>query len=276
MTVQLVTLGNCRFEILSEGEIFRGIGAIDIDGTRVRSGRLPLRVYTQTFTGQELSALRLRAVEVGADEVRVRLLAEFSTLPVKLLRDHSFDPIHDLGDWDAPAVAGSGELELVIRLAHDEFNGVAFDGFGYYFDYCSAAIPLFYLLELASWELDGDITGATAISQSSCSAPVATFAEDTAWSTEGVLHFLIEEGNSNPIMTHNLPRWCSHGSFDFQYKGSHTLIGVFERVELIRSVICREAGKAETQTFRQAHFRPDAEATAPRRSACCSTATRRR
>ena len=46
---------------------------------------------------------------------------------------------------------------------------------------------------MASWELDGDITGATAYSQSSCSPPVAHFARDTAWTTEGVLYFLVDE-----------------------------------------------------------------------------------
>ena len=38
-------------------------------------------------------------------------------------------------------------------------------------------------------------------------------------------------------MTHNLPRWASHQAFDFQFKGDRTLLGVFERVELIRSVL---------------------------------------
>ena len=36
--------------------------------------------------------------------------------PVKVLRDHSFDPIHDSGDWDTPRSA-TGELELVLQPA---------------------------------------------------------------------------------------------------------------------------------------------------------------
>ena len=249
MNSQFVPLGNCRFEILTHGDMFRGIGAIEIGDTRVRSGRLPLRVYSQTFSGLQLQALRLCGIDASEHEVRIRLRAEFTPLPVKILRDHSFDPIHDLGDWNEEELAGSGDLDLVFKSAVDEFNGVEFAGFSYHYEYRSESTPLFYLYDMASWELDGDIVGATAYSQSSCSPPVAHFAPDTSWSTEGILHFLIESGNQNPIMTHNLPRWCSHGSFDFQYKGNKTLVGVFERVDLIRSIICRDAGKAELKHF---------------------------
>jgi hypothetical protein len=248
-TAPRYTLGACTFELLLDADRFLGLGAIWIGETQVRSGRLPLRPYTQSYAGAELTALRLREVQQTDGELRIRLSGEFSPLPVKLMRDHSFDPIHDTGDWDAPALLGTGELDLVLRPATDAFNGVACAGFAYHYEYASTTVPLFYLLDMASWELEGDITGATAYSQSSCSAPAVTFAPETAWSTEGELFFLTEAGNQNPIMTHNLPRWAGHGSFDFQCRGETTLLGIFERVELIRSVLRREAGKAELKTF---------------------------
>ncbi len=235
------------FELLTgpRNAEFVGLGRVWIGKTLVRSGRLPLRPYTQTFGGLELAGLKL----LDAAPSCIRLEARFRRLPVKVLRDHSFDPIHELGDWDQDQVAGTGRLDIVLAPAADEFNGVAFSGFSYHYEYRSKDVPLFWLLDKASWELDGDIAGATAVSQSSCSAPVATFDRKNAWTTEGVLPALLEQGHPNPVMTHNLPRWASHGSFDFQYKGDATLIGVFERVDLIRSVVVREAGKAELKHF---------------------------
>ncbi len=246
---KIFKLDGCSFEVIADGDNFLGLGKIWIGKTLVRSGRLPLTCRTQTFTGLELAALRLLKVKSEKREIRISLEALFKKLPVKLMRDHSFDPIHETGDWDNDAVAGKGKMDLVLKPADDEFNGVKFDGFSYHWEYESKDVPLFWLYDMASWELDGDITGATAVSQSSCSAPVAKFDRKNAWTTEGILFFLVEKGNENPVMTHNLPRWASHGAFDFQYKENVTLIGVFERVELIRSLLVRDAGKAELKVF---------------------------
>lgn len=238
---------NLTFELLSDQENFLGLGAIHIGNTQVRSGRLPLRPRSQSFKGSELIGLQLLGTDESGDEIRIRLAAGFRPMPVKMMRDHSFDPIHDLTDWDNESSAGSGELDLVIRPSRDSFNGVEFYGFSYHYEYRSEEVPLFYLLDLASWEIDGDIEGATAVSQSSCSNPVVTFEKDTHWTTEGLMHWDLE--HPNPVMTHNLPRWASHQAFDFQYKGHVTLLGVFERVGLIRSALLRESGKAELKTF---------------------------
>ena len=164
------------------------------------------------------------------------------------MRDHSFDPIHELGDWDEPE-RRTARLDLIITRATDTFGEYQFHGFAYHYAYESTDVPLFFLYDQASWELDGDIEGATVYNQSACSPPVVTFAGDTAWSTEGILFFLVEQGNQNPIMTHNLPRWTDHQCFDFQFKGGYTLLGVYDRVDLIRSVICRDAGKPELKCF---------------------------
>ena len=128
-------------------------------------------------------------------------------------------------------------------------NGVELYRFLLSYEYTSSDIPLFYILDKASWELDGDIAGVTVYNQSSCSDPVVHFAEDTFWTTEGELFFLDQASHFNRVMTHNLPRWASHQAFDFQCKGDHTLLGIYDHVDLIRSLLLREPGKAELKTF---------------------------
>lgn len=248
MTPTTYTLGQCQFDVLAEGEQFLGLGKIRIGDTLVRSGRLPICVRTQSFSGMTLSGQRLLEVEKSAEEIRVKVALTFTPMDVKMLRDHSFDPIHDVADWDVDQAAERGRLDIVLRPATDTFNGVTFAGFSYHYEYRSDEVGIFYLLDLASWELDGDITGATVVSQSSCSAPVATFAPETAWTTEGVMHWADPAVEPNMIMTHNLPRWASHQSFDFQCKGDNTLIGIFANVDLVRTLLSREAGKAELKT----------------------------
>ncbi|HUU70904.1 MAG TPA: hypothetical protein VM186_15355 [Planctomycetota bacterium] len=249
MERQKVSLADCSFEILTDGGQFIGLGAVHVGDVPVRSGRLPLRPYTESYDGRALAGLRLLGIDAKPNELRLKLEASFRRLPAKVMRDHSFDPIYDTADWDAPASAGTGRMDIVIRTAAESFEGVEFAGFSYHYDYSSADVPLYWIMDYASWELGGDITGATAFSQSSCSDPVAKFAKDTAWTTEGIIHWLDSHSKVNPVMTHNLPRWASHQAFDFQFKRSATLIGVFERVELIRSLLRREAGKPELKTF---------------------------
>lgn len=248
MTKQTIRSKGFSFEVVTEGERFLGLGRIWIGETPVRSGRLPLRPWTQSFTGWGLDHLRLLGVDESPDAARIRLEAVFAPLPVKLMRDHSFDPIHETGDWDCPETR-RGRLDLVMTPAADRFGPHAFTGFAYHYEYESPDVPIFFLYDQASWELEGDIEGATVYNQSACSDPVATFAKDTFWTTEGYLFFLDPASHFNRCMTHNLPRWADHQWFDFQFKGDRTLIGVYERVDLIRTVLRRDAGKPELKCF---------------------------
>ncbi|HUW32948.1 MAG TPA: hypothetical protein VM223_15175, partial [Planctomycetota bacterium] len=150
---RIIKLGDCRFEVISEKGRFVGIGGASIGKTAVRSGRLPLRPYTQSYQGHELAELRLAGIKQTAAEARIRLEAIFRPLPVKLMRDHSFDPIHELGDWDGEsasvrataAAAGRrppGSLDIVLRPAADSFDGTDFTGFSYHYEYKSRTVPL--------------------------------------------------------------------------------------------------------------------------------------
>jgi hypothetical protein len=247
MNSQTITLGNTRIEVLTDGDRFVGIGKCWIGQTQVRSGRLPIRVGSQTFTGHQIDHLKFVKVESDAAGARIRTKAVFRPMPVKLLRDHSFDPIYDLGDWSDETPSGYADLDIVLRPAGDSFEGVGFSGFAYHFEYNSQDMPIFHLMEQSTWELDGDITGATVVSQSSGSDPIFTAGKDNAWSTEAAIYWAPDM--FNPHMTHNLPRWASHQAFDFQYKGGRVLLGVFERVDLIRTTMVRDAGKPELKCF---------------------------
>jgi hypothetical protein len=244
-----LSLGDCTFELLTRGDAFLGLGRITIADRAVRSGRLPLSVVTQTFSGHQSAGCTLLGVDERPDELRIRTRLAFAPMLTQVLRDHSFDPIHDQSDWAEPAAAGSAELDLVLRLTQDTFNGVAARGFQYHWEYRSAETALYWLLDRASWELDGDIAGATVYNQSSCSDPVCTFRDERGWTTEGVIHWDDPNSRANPVMTHNLPRWASHQAFDFQSRGGDVLLGVFARVELIRSVLVRDRGQPELKCF---------------------------
>lgn len=247
--MSIVEVNGCRVEILTDGEDFLGLGRAWIGDTLVRSGRLPLRPSTQSFAGWELARLTVQEVVTEPDEIRLALRAHFLPLEIKLLRDHSLDPIHDTADWLGPRDPVTESLTLVLRPAAYQVHGYAFQGFSYHYEYAGTQVPLFYLMDKASWELDGEAAGATVFSQSSCSEPVVTLEPETFFTTEGELFFIDQAAMYNRVMTHNLPRWASHQAFDFQFRGDATLLGLFDHVDLIRSVLRREPGKAELKCF---------------------------
>lgn len=275
METQLITLGESCFEILTDGSEFLGIGKVWIGETLVRSGRLPWRVTTQTYaSAQELVGLDLLGVDTTPDTLRIRMSAKFAPALTSLKWDHSLDPVHKLGDWDNPQPSAEGELELVLTPASDRIQEIDFTGFAFHWEYRSTSMPLFFLYDMSSWELDGDITGSTVYSQSSSSDPVVTFTPDTAWTTEGLIHWEDDASRANAVMTHNLPRWVCHQAFDYQFKGNRTLIGLWERVDLIRSILRREAGKPELKTFDKYIFDETMEIATPKKRIVLSTAPR--
>lgn len=252
MEIQKIRLGRTEVEALTSEGVFVGLGEIRIGERVVRGRHLPMTPYFESYSGLQLARLQFCGIEGEGEKAIIRLEAELTRKPILVMRDHSFDPVHDLTDWGTETVAGSGQLRLVLQATRETLAGYDFDGFSYRYEYDAAddKSSLYWIMDRASWELDGDIVGATAISQSACSPPEATFGADTGWSTEGVLHFETGFGQDvNKIMTHNLPRFASHGSFDFQYKGNSTLLGVFEKVGLIRSVLVRDPGKPCLKTF---------------------------
>ncbi|MFW6039397.1 MAG: hypothetical protein ACOC9P_02865, partial [bacterium] len=248
MKIDISFFGN-ELQAICDGRAFHGLGGVAIAGTPIRAGRLPLRPWSRSFDGFELAELRLIDTERDASGARLRLKARFRPVATQGMLDHSLDPIHHTGDWHDSDDAGhtSGRLDLVLRPAEDTFGGYHFTGFKYHWEFKSDDVALHFLMDRASWELGGDIQGVTVISQSACSAPVVTFDRENGWSTEGLVPHDAEL--PNPVMTHNLPRWASHQAFDFQYRGDATLLGVFERVDLIRTVLQRDPGRAELKCF---------------------------
>lgn len=87
-----------------------------------------------------------------------------------------------MSDWGylgRPQVAAVANLTIVLHTAEytvDADYGPSsspyrFQGFRYHFEYASEDVPAYWLLECGSWELDGDIAGATVFSQSMCADP---------------------------------------------------------------------------------------------------------
>jgi len=240
-----LTMGDCTFDMLTEGERFDGLGRISIDGMAVRSGRLPLMAYSQSLMGMETADYTLKSIEQTPAKISIHLSVAFRPVPVRQALDWNLDHVLDTSDWDKPGAPGRTEVTLHITPASDSFGGVQFRGFAYSWEY-SGVVPLYWILDRASWEIGGDIRGATVYSQSLYVDPSATFDGDTSWSTELTL---APDAKGNRDILQFWPRWMSLQPFDFQFNNDAVLAGVFENVGMIRSVLKRDSGSCELKTL---------------------------
>ena len=105
---------------------------------------------------------------------------------------------------------------------------------------------MFWLLDRGSFEIGGDATGASVFSQTVCTSPVNHLTPETSWTTDCIMAFPNNASSyTNKHITHMFPRWADTQAFDYQYKGTTTLLGVFEKVDLIRSMQRKDAGSPE-------------------------------
>ncbi len=244
-TMTPLTFHGCTFEPLLRADSFLGLGRIAIDGVAVRLGRLPLIAYSQSLRGMETSDCTLRSIDQGPERLSIHLSVGFRPVAQQQAVDWNLDHVLDTSDWDTQACTGGGELTLHIMPASETFNDVVFRGFSYHWEY-AGSVPLYWLLDRASWEIGGDVRGSTVYSQSLFTNPIATFDDDTPWSTE-LKQPENDKGNRDVLQF--WPRWVSLQPFDFQFNDSAVLVGIFDRLGLIRSVLKRDVGGRELKTL---------------------------
>ena len=259
MTLRSFSVGPCRFFLNEDNGIFLGIGAVEIAGRQVRSGRLPWLPYTQTFTGVETCRFHLEGLVERDHETILTLRADVRRCAVRLQRDRNVEPVADTSDWSAgESLSPGGVFRLSLRAVDQLVADTAYSGFAYRWDY-DGPLAVHAILDRCSWELDGDVRGATVCSQTGWIDPVARCTGDAGWSSE--------LGNDpGGFELQAWPRWAVMQGFDFQAKPDGLLCGLFERVGLIRSILRREPGGCELKVLdRHVGNAGTTFATAPKR-----------
>jgi hypothetical protein len=145
------------------------------------------------FASLEVAAAELTGVTeypAGAQRVEVHVKLVFVRQLTQQLLDMNLDPVHDSSDWGSrpyggrPVVA-TANLTIVLQPATYTVTAAGvpleFGGFKYHYEYASGKVPVFWLLDRGSFEIDGDATGATVFSQTVCTSPVNHLAPETSW-----------------------------------------------------------------------------------------------
>lgn len=238
-----IRLGEVEIELKHQGKQFLGLGRIKVGAVVVRSGELPMRPFTATHDGIEFDRFEIESIQQTSRRVVIRTRAIGVSGRVWPLLDHSLDPVWDTRRWDGQPIA-EARMDWIIETASKEIAGRRYDGLAYSFRFRSKKNDIYYIMDRATWELGGVAKGVTLLRQQSGGDPKVTVGARTSSSTSAVIGFPL-----NPVMTHDLPRWASEQGFDYQYKGSDALIGLFDHCGLIRTIVTHKAGDNHIRHF---------------------------
>ncbi len=242
MALRSFDVGACRFTFAERGAFFLGLGAVEIAGRQVRSGRLPWLPYCQTFDGVETCRFRLEGIADESGRTVLTLRADVRPCALRLRRDRNVEPVTETADWAATdRTSPGGAFRLVLQPVEQTVGDAPMTGFSYCWEY-EGPHRVHAILDRCTWELDGDARGATVCSQTGWIDPVGRLHSDAGWTTE------LGRG-AGAFELQAWPRWAVMQGFDFQAKRDGVLCGLFERVGLIRSIQRREAGGRELKVL---------------------------
>lgn len=219
----------CLRPIIRRG-FLESLGRVTVGRTALRSPATRFLPWFDTLEGDLFRRFRFLGQEQRGDTtvLLTRAVSDPDTL-FRERRDCSGDLCFRTESWDA----APRELDLRICLAPaaETVDGRRFTGFRYWFEFAAPGVPLHRLIDRQTWELGGNLDDVTLCLRNWLTPPRVRLARDRAYSTVGLDKWA-------SLLPGNLwGRWTLLPSFDLQYGRDGILLGWFDRVSLIRTVI---------------------------------------
>jgi len=231
-----LTVGDVTIEPeVTDGRL-RSIGAVRVGSTPLRNPATRFLPWFDTFAGDVFRFFPLEGIETRGEEV-VLITHPMSDpdFPFRERRDTSGDLCFRNQSWDAEPL--HTELRIVLAAAHQTVDGRAFTGLKYWFEYEGGEVAIHRLLDRQTWEVGGGLDDVTLCLRNWLTPPRMKIGRDTTYSTVGLDKWV-------SVMPGNMwARWTLLPSFDMQYGAAGVLLGWFDEVSLIRTVIESNAGE---------------------------------
>jgi hypothetical protein len=226
-------LGDLSLELLGQGKSFFGLGAIFHGQIALRSGRRPMFVEIRNPFAIRLLNYRLIDSQDSPEKVLMRFSMDAYEDGLMEWMVHEVRPRYNPADWArAPQSANDTILELELRPVQRVIGGRSYSGFSYRYDYLSSAVPIYKILDRASWEIGGSALG-NQFWMRNCFVPSITRIESTAqhYSTEWYI-----PDCSNPSAFQFLPLQTELQGFSFTASADGVLVTWATEVAHIRSL----------------------------------------
>jgi hypothetical protein len=147
-------------ELLQDGEIFLGLGSISCGGIPLRSPRRPMFVEIRNPFGVELLNFRLTPQEITPQRILLSFSVDHREGGLMEWMVHEVRPRYNTADWTSgPRPAADTALDLELRPVERTIGGHSYSGFSYRYHYRSSTIPIYKILDRATWEIGGSARG---------------------------------------------------------------------------------------------------------------------
>ena len=203
--------------------------------------------------GVELVNFRLEDLKQSADKVVLRVSAERREGGIMEWMVHEVRNRYNTANWArGPRPAQGTTLELELRPIQRTLNGREFLGFSYQYRYSSQDIPVYKILDRATWEAGGDILGSEFWMRNCFVAPIARFkSADQFFSTEWYIPDCM-----NPSAFQFVPLQTELQGFTYTTSERGTLVTWATEVEHIRLPLRKGARRKNPRPFPRALPRP--------------------
>lgn len=207
----------------------RSLGAIDVGGISLRDPRTRFLPWFDSYENGPYTRFdRVRIDHRGDHTIMTMCALSDPDYPFMERRDSSGDICLQGRSWDAPPAVA--ELRIVFAPAANTIDGRNFTGFRYWFE-IDANEPIHRILDRQTWEVGGDLEQVTVHCRNLFDLPRQRLGRDVGYSTVGL-------ENWAKLVPGNLwARWSLLPSFDLQHGSAGILLGCFDEVSCIRTVV---------------------------------------
>jgi len=213
----------------------RSLGAVTVCGTPLRNPTTRFLPWFDSYEGDIFRRFAFQGMESrgGTTVLRTRAISDPDTL-FRERRDCSGDPCFRAVSWDGQPQEAT--LDICLEPALADVEGLHFTGFRYWFEY-SGGVPIHRLVDRQTWEVGGNLDDVQICLRNWLTPPRMRITRETTYSTVGLDKWA-------GLLPGNLwGRWSLLPSFDMQYGAAGVLLGWFDAVSLIRTVIESNAGE---------------------------------
>jgi hypothetical protein len=232
--MKAITVGKADLQLEIQDGLLHSLGAITINGAALRNPDTRFLPWFDTFEGDIFRTFRFEGVEQRGPTtvIRTTAVSDPDTL-FRERRDCSGDPCFRNASWDA--APQEARFDICLEPAQSEIDGRQFTGFRYWFEY-EGELPVHRLVDRQTWEIGGNLDDVTLCLRNWLTPPRMKIGRETTYSTVGLDKWAT-------LLPGNLwGRWSLLPGFDLQYGQAGILVGWFDQISLIRTVVETNVG----------------------------------